>query len=88
MKYKLKDECASRGKVFDRYHGQNPKMLAVDRIVANTQEQMVPFLVSLWMQAILINPEKAGFLGYIYIFLRLGYRFLMPKDLVNTFNLK
>ncbi|MEM6991637.1 MAG: MAPEG family protein [Myxococcota bacterium] len=70
VKYKLRDEYAARGEAFDRYFGQDPRMLAVDRVVINTQEQMVPFLVSMWMHALLVSPTHATVLGLAYVALR------------------
>ncbi len=54
-KYRLKKEYEAQGKVFDRYFGQDEEMLAADRAVINTQEQMVPFLVSLWLHATFVS---------------------------------
>ena len=54
-KYRLKKEYEAEGKVFDRYFGQDEEMLAADRAVINTQEQMVPFLVSLWLHATFVS---------------------------------
>ena len=62
-KYRLRDEYAARGEVFDRYFGQDPRMLAADRAVANTLEQMGPFLVSLWLHAVLVSAQTATVLG-------------------------
>ena len=83
VKYKLVNEYKAKGKTFDRYFGQDPRMLSVDRVVANTQEQMMPFLVSLWLHAVFVNPDRAGYLGYLYLLARLSYRFLMPASLQN-----
>ena len=65
-KYRLKARYASEGKVFDRYFGQDPEMLAVDRAVANTHEQQGPFLASLWLFAVFVSPEYATALGAAY----------------------
>ena len=54
VKYKLVERYAAKGEMFDRYFGQNEEMLAVDRVVINTQEQMLPFIVSLWMFGVLV----------------------------------
>ena len=61
-KYRLKARYEKEGKVFDRYFGQDEEMLAVDRTVANTQEQMGPFLVSLWLFAIFGSSTHATWL--------------------------
>ena len=62
-----------------RYFGQDEEMLAVDRVVANTHEQMVPFVVSLWLFAIFASPTHATWLGAAYVVLRGAYPFLLGK---------
>jgi hypothetical protein len=76
-KYRLKARYEKEGKVFDRYFGQDTEMLAVDRAVANTQEQMGPFLASLWLFAIFASPTYATWLGAAYVVLRSAYPFLL-----------
>lgn len=76
-KYRLKAEYAARGQEFDRYFGQDPQMLAADRAVINTQEQMVPFLVSMWLHAVFVSPDQAAVLGLVYTLLRAAYPFLL-----------
>jgi MAPEG family len=78
-KYRLKARYQKEGKVFDRYFGQDEEMLAADRAVANTQEQMVPFLVSLWLFAIFASPANATWLGAVYVALRTAYPFLLGE---------
>jgi hypothetical protein len=78
-KYRLKASYEKEGKVFDRYFGQDSEMLAVDRVVANTQEQMGPFLVALWLFAIFASPTYATWLGAAYVVLRSAYPFLLGK---------
>lgn len=58
--------------------------LIADRAVINTQEQMVPFLVLLWLEALFVNFHVAQTLGAIYVF----FRFLYPVmwALYGTFN--
>ena len=80
-KYRLKARYQKEGKVFDRYFGQDEEMLAVDRAVANTHEQMGPFLVSLWLFAIFASPAYATWLGAAYVVLRGSYPFLLGKRL-------
>lgn len=82
-KYRLHREYAAEGKVFDRYFGQDPQMLAADRAVLNTQEQMVPFLAALWMCALFVSPWIATVLGAAYIALRCGYPRLLGARLSN-----
>lgn len=76
-KYRLKARYAQEGKVFDRYFGQDEEMLAADRAVSNTQEQMGPFLASLWFFAIFASPRYATWLGAAYVILRTIYPFLL-----------
>jgi hypothetical protein len=76
-KYRLDARYRKEGKVFDRYFGQDEEMLAVDRAVANTHEQMVPFLVSLWLFAIFASPTYATWLGAAYVALRSSYPLLL-----------
>ncbi|MEM7151204.1 MAG: MAPEG family protein [Myxococcota bacterium] len=76
-KYRLKALYAQEGKTFDRYFGQDPQMLAADRAVANTHEQMVPFMVSLWLYACFVSPSHATWLGAAYVGLRGLYPVLL-----------
>ena len=80
-KHKLKAEYEQKGKVFDRYFGKDGRMLSVDRIVGNTQEQLIPMLTSLWLHAIFVDPDVAGKLGLLWTALRIGYSYLMPSNL-------
>jgi hypothetical protein len=84
MKYKLLAEYAARGEEFDRYFGQDPRMLAADRAVINTQEQMVPFLVSLWLHAVFVSTARATALGAAYVVLRSVYPLLLGTKLSKT----
>lgn len=83
-KYALRDEYAARGEVFDRYFGQDERMLAADRAVINTQEQMVPFLTSMWMHTVFVSVQTATVLGSAYVVLRAIYPFLLGKSLSKT----
>lgn len=78
-KYRLVAEYAARGETFDRYFGQDGRMLAADRAVANTHEQMVPFLATLWLHALFLSPERATVLGGVYVFLRALYPVLLGR---------
>ena len=83
-KYRLIAEYAARGAVFDRYFGQDAQMLAADRAVANTHEQMGPFVVSLWLHARFVSPTTATALGAAYVGLRIAYPFLLGRSLTKT----
>lgn len=78
-KYRLNARYHNEGKVFDRYFGGDDEMLAVDRVVANTHEQMGPFLFSLWLFALFASPTHATWLGAAYVLLRGAYPFLLGK---------
>lgn len=52
-------------------------MLKADRAVQNTHEQMVPFLASLWMYALVVSPGGAAVLGGAYVLLRAVYPLLL-----------
>ncbi len=78
-KYRLRREYAARGEVFDRYRGNDPEMLRADRAVHNTHEQMVPFLVSMWLYALLVSPGGATGLGGLYVALRAVYPLLLGR---------
>ena len=62
-KYRLREKYELKGEEFDRYFGQDIEMLAADRVVINTHEQMVPFLVSLWLHSIFVSPSFATACG-------------------------
>ncbi len=83
-KYRLLAEYAQRGETFDRYFGQDRRMLAVDRAVVNTHEQMVPFLAALWLHAVFVSPERAAVLGVVYVGLRALYPALLGRSLSRT----
>lgn len=83
-KYALIAEYAARGEVFDRYFGQDGRMLAADRAVANTHEQMVPFLLSMWLHAVFVSVNHATVLGLVYVLLRAVYPMLLGKSLSKT----
>lgn len=83
-KYALQAEYAARGEVFDRYFGQDPRMLAADRAVANTHEQMVPFLLSMWLHAVFVSASHAAALGGAYVVLRALYPTLLGRSVSKT----
>ena len=78
-KYRLQAEYLAEGKEFDRYFGQDEQMLAADRAVGNTHEQMVPFLVTLWLTALFVSTTFATLAGSLYVLLRAGYPLLLGK---------
>jgi hypothetical protein len=80
-KYRLQKEYAARGEVFDRYFSRDEQMLAADRVVINTQEQMVPFLAALWLHAAFVSSYYASLIGFLYVALRAIYPVLLGKRL-------
>ena len=82
-KYRLRAEYAGRNETFDRYFGKDPHMLAVDRAVVNTQEQMVPFLFALWLHAAAVSVSVATILGAAYVGFRALYPVLLGPKLDN-----
>ena len=83
-KYRLVAAYAARGERFDRYFGQDREMLAADRAVANTHEQMGPFLAALWLHALFVSPTAAGVLGGAYVVLRAIYPVLLGRSVGET----
>ena len=69
----LRREYAARGEKFDRYFGQDRRMLAADRVQLNTLEHMPPFLVLLWLNAIFVGPLGATIAGVVYVLARAAY---------------
>ena len=88
VKLSLFKEYKSRGEKFDRYFGQDPKMLAADRPQLNTLEQMPIFLWSFWLNAIFVDTKTTSILGAIYCFSRILYPILMGRVLKRTFSKK
>lgn len=80
-KYRLIAKYKEEGKDFDRYNTNDPEMLAADRAVGNTQEQMVPFLLAMWLCAVFSSPLHATVLGSAYVVLRTIYPFLLGSRL-------
>lgn len=68
---------ALQGEKFDRYFGQDREMLAADRLQLNTLEQMPPFLVLLWMNAVFVGPGSATAAGVVYVVARAAYPFML-----------
>lgn len=74
-------EYRARGERFDRYFGQDRKMLAADRYVLNMLEHMPPFLAVLWLHAVFVSPRSATLAGSAYVVTRIAYPFLMGPRL-------
>jgi len=66
---------AMRRKVeLSRFDYKCPEWEMADRTVANAMEQMVAFLLLLWLYAVFGNARVAGALGFVYV----GFRFVYP----------
>lgn len=76
-KIRLKREYSARGEKFDRYFGEDRQMLAADRLQLNLLEHMPPFLVLLWLVAIVVGPWWATGGGIAYLTARALYPFLL-----------
>ncbi len=74
VKNRLGREYRARNETFDRYLSNDRQMLTADRVQLNTLEQMPPFLILLWLDASLVNPQHATIAGVIY----LTARFVLP----------
>lgn len=94
-KTRVMKACKAAGEPFLRYSKQYPELLATDRVQLNTLEHMPPFLVLLWLQALIVSVPSATLLGGIYVGIRATYPIFMgpkihrgfPKRLlINTFS--
>ncbi len=88
VKIKLIREYKQRGERFDRYYGKDPEMLAVDRIQLNLLEHMPPFLVLLWLYALVVSPLWATWAGGAYLFIRALYPFVLGRRLGRSIPLR
>lgn len=80
-RFRLSTEYRSRGEKFDRYFHQDREMLTADRLQLNTLEQMVPFLTTMWLNAVFVSPRWATVLGVVYILARAVYPLAMGARL-------
>jgi glutathione S-transferase len=58
----------------------NPDFERVARVHANTLENLVPFLVSLWLCALFFSPLVAVVLGFIWLIARIWYALAYYSD--------
>lgn len=72
-KTRLARAYADRGEKFDRYFSQDRAMLAADRVQLNMLEQMPPFLILLWLNAVFVDITWATVVGGIYVASRALY---------------
>ena len=88
VKVRLIKRCKAEGRKFDRYSNQYPELLAADRIQLNTLEHMPPFLILMWLNALIVGPQSATILGGIYVLLRALYPFFMGPELKRSIPLR
>lgn len=88
VKAALAREYKARGEKFDRYFGNDRHMLAADRIQLNTLEHMTPFLLLLWLHAVLVDTRAATIAGGIYVASRVAYPFLIGAKLGRNIPLR
>ena len=81
VKYSLDAEYKARGEKFDRYFGEDRRMLAADRMQLNMLEQLPPFVVLLWVTALFVGPMWATAGGVVYVASRALYPFAMGSRL-------
>ena len=73
VKLSVAASSKAQGVKFDRYQTNDPRLRAADRIQLNTLEHMPPFLILLWLDAIMGSVMVASFLGWTYVGLRTLY---------------
>jgi hypothetical protein len=78
-------QCKKDGEPFLRYTKSYPEILATDRIQLNTLEHMPPFLVLMWLQALVVSASSATTLGAIYVIIRATYPFFMGSKIHKSF---
>merc|ERR1712113_1161508 len=74
MRGSASQRAESKGINLTRFDYRFADWEMADRTLLNAQEQMVPFLLPMWLYAVFCNPHAAGVLGYIYVL----FRFLYP----------
>ena len=77
VKKRMVREYAERGEPFDRFFTEDREMLAADRLHMNTLEQMPPFLVLLWINAVFVDTFSATVAGCIYVLARAVYPYFL-----------
>jgi glutathione S-transferase len=58
----------------------DPAFERVARVHANTLENLVPFLVALWLCALLYSPLAAVVLGFVWLIARIWYALAYWRD--------
>ena len=81
LKRALAEEYRTRGEKFDRYFGQDRRMLAADRAQLNMLEHMPPFLALMWLNAAFVGVPGATVAGTIYLISRIAYPLVLGGKL-------
>jgi uncharacterized MAPEG superfamily protein len=81
MKARRARAYKEKGEPYDRYFTPDREMLAADRMQLNTLEQMPPFLVLLWLNAVFVGPMGATIAGGVYVVARAAYPLVLGKRL-------
>jgi glutathione S-transferase len=58
----------------------DPAFERVARVHANTLESLLPFLVPLWLCALLFSPLAAVVLGFVWLIVRIWYALAYRRD--------
>eukprot|EP00931_Biecheleriopsis_adriatica_P001597 TRINITY_DN101997_c0_g1_i1.p1 TRINITY_DN101997_c0_g1~~TRINITY_DN101997_c0_g1_i1.p1 ORF type:complete len:192 (+),score=32.19 TRINITY_DN101997_c0_g1_i1:69-644(+) len=74
MRGSANERAYQMGRPFHRFDYSFAEWEMADRTLMNTQEQMVGFLLPMWLYAVFCNAHAAGVLGIIYVV----FRFLYP----------
>ena len=85
VKTRVARRCRDAGEPFLRYTGNYPDILAADRAQLNMLEHMPPFLMLLWLQALVVSPESAAWLGSLYVIVRVTYPFFLGTRITESF---
>ena len=94
VKLRVARQCKEEGKPFLRYSNVYPELLASDRHQLNMLEHMPPFLLLLWLQALVVSTASATALGAAYVVIRATYPLFVGHELrtsikphvfINTF---
>ncbi|KAL7551333.1 hypothetical protein ACHAWF_014526, partial [Thalassiosira exigua] len=68
-----------------KYGAGNKNILAADRSAGNMNEQLLPFLVGVFMHATFVSVERATKIGWAWIFFRSYYGWAFRKGVPTLF---
>ena len=68
-----------------KYGSDNLNVLTVNRTVANYTEQIIPFLVSIFLCSTFVSVTRATKLGWMWIFFRSFYPLVFRKGVPTVF---